>query len=332
MMKKPTFFIWFLCAFILSSAQADRSRFWTIENLPTEEPWYYDAIQLERAWQVVDRTPDVKIGIIDVDFEVTNPDLTFDLENSIDYSGYNFTKLGPHSEFAQHGTLVSAIIGANGLNNYATSGISKQAHMLAFNMLSPDGKQLNIETVIRNAVDAGVKVINGSFGYHHPEPEILEQLRRGLVYAREKDVLLVFSAGNYGPRRNNDLEPFYPANFSTEFDNVISVGASNPQDGIFYASSFGRDTVDLLAPGNEILVPVGRGRFRKTDGTSEAAPIVAGVAALMRQIAPSLKAHEIKSIIMRTVDVRVALAHKCRSSGRLNAFRAVTAAKWAGQR
>lgn len=325
-MKTVLIFVLYSIFLFIGTAQADRSRFWTIDNLPTEKPWYYDAIRLERAWMIVDRTPDVKIGIIDIDFEVTNPDLNFDLENSKDYSGHNFTVIGPHAEFAQHGTLVSAIIGANGLNNYATSGISKQAHMLAFNMLSPDGEQLNIETVIRDAVDAGVKVINGSFSYNNPTPEIMAQLRRGITYAREKDVLLVFSAGNYGPRRNNDIEPNYPANFTTEFDNVISVGASNPQDGIFYASSFGRNTVDLLAPGNEILVPVGRGRFRKTDGTSEAAPIVTGVAALMRQIAPQLKAHEIKNILMRTVDVRIALANKCKSSGRLNAHRAVLAA------
>ncbi|MCC2680380.1 MAG: hypothetical protein K0R29_2956 [Pseudobdellovibrio sp.] len=290
------------------------------------QAWYLSAIQAPQAWDLLPAdTSDVKIAVIDMDFDLSYQDLrdVFDIKLSKDFSGSEFRKFTPDGESSQHGTLVSGLIAADGLNDYGSTGIVRKGSLIAINIAPVGPLKINIADAIRHAVDSGAKVINGSFGYR-PSADEIKNLKSAVEYARQKDVVMLFSAGNY----HDDLDkiPFYPASLTTEFDNVISVGASSRADGLSVISSFGKKNVDLLAPGEAIIVSHLPGQFKMSVGTSEASPITAGVVALMRKANPKLKAGDIKRLLLKNVDKLPALKGLCVSEGRLNAFKAVKAA------
>jgi subtilisin family serine protease len=290
----------------------------------TKLAWYAEKIDLFRAWKIVDGAPDVLVAVHDLDFDVTHADLvdSFDLKIGRDFSGANFKNYSPDAKSAQHGTLVSAIIGASGTNKLGTSGILKRSHIIPLNWGG-----INTEE-IRYAVDHGARVINCSWSYFSVDAKTDKAIREAIQYAADKGVLMVFAAGNF-PDQSDAMYPASP--LTTEFDNVISVGASDEQDRKAM-SNFGKKTVDLFAPGKNIIVPINHTKYDLSEGTSEAAPIVSGIAALMFQLNPKLHAREVKSILMKTVDKVPALKTLCRSAGRVNAGRAVELTKKLSQR
>lgn len=289
------------------------------------QAWYLDKIQIQQAWDVVPEAPDIKVAVIDMDFDLNAEDLrqVFDIQKSKDFSGSEFRSFTMDGAFSQHGTLVSGLIAADGLNAYGSTGIVRKGSLLAINIAPVGPLRINIAEAIRYAVDNGAKVINGSFGYR-PSADEIQNLKNAVEYARQKDVVMLFSAGNY--HDNLDTVPFYPASLTTEFDNVISVGASSVADKISAISSYGKKSVDLVAPGEDIIVSHLSGQFKLSIGTSEASPITAGVVALMRKANPKLKAKDIKRLLLANVDKQAALSGLCVSEGRLNAYKAVKAA------
>ncbi len=288
----------------------------------TKLAWYPEKIELYHAWKIVDSAPDVIVAVVDMDFDLDHPELVdaYDLKLARDFSGNSFKKHSPDASYAQHGTLVSAIIGANGINKIGVSGILRRSHIIPLNWMSGSDSV----SAIRFAVDHGARVINNSWGILSTDPKEQKELRDAVQYAADHDVLMVFSAGNY--RQNSDVSGLFPATLTTEFDNLISVGGSDEHDRLAQ-SNYGKKTVDLFAPGKNIIVPMNRTKYDFSEGTSEAAPIVSGIAALMFQVNPKLHAHEVKSILMKTVDKVPSLNGLCRSGGRVNAFKAVQAAQ-----
>jgi subtilisin family serine protease len=166
----------------------------------------------------------------------------------------------------------------------------------------PDGdeRDKDIANAIRFAVDHGARVINMSFGKgYSPEKGAVDEAVR---YADAHNVLMVHAAGNDG----KDLSS-YP-NFPTpayadsgHARNWIEVGASSWQGGDTLAASFsnyGRDQVDVFAPGVDILSTVPGDRYEKDSGTSMAAPVVTGLAALLLSYYPDLSAADLKRVIL----------------------------------
>lgn len=296
------------------------------------QAWYLSKIQVTQAWDLVPSDiSEIKVAVLDMDFDLNNEDLrnVFDQSLAKDFSGSEFRKFTADGESSQHGTLVSGLIAADGFNSYGSSGIVRKGSLIAVNIAPVGPLKVNIGQAIRYAVDSGARVINGSFGYR-PSADEIKNLKSAVEYARQKDVLLIFSAGNY--HDNLDFLPFYPASLTTEFDNVISVGASTPDDGLSRISSYGKKNVDLVAPGEDIIVSHLPGQFKLSMGTSEASPITAGVATLMRKANPQLKAGEIKRLLLKNVDKLPQLKGLCVSEGRLNAYKAVKAALAANQK
>ena len=137
--------------------------------------------------------------------------------------------------------------------------------------------------------------------------------------------MVVCAAGNidqYNTEPNNDLVPQYPASYPSA--NIISVAASNQYDQLAPFSHYGPISVDLAAPGTDIFSTYFNGNYVNISGTSMATPHVSGVAALVKSVNQSLTAVEIKQIIISTVDVKSSLS-LVKTSGRLNAYRALTA-------
>lgn len=134
------------------------------------------------------------------------------------------------------------------------------------------------------------------------------------------DGLVVCSAGNHN--NDNDGNPNYPS--SLDLDNIISVGASTSNDTKASFSNYGDRSVDIFAPGHAILSTDKTGGYSEDNGTSYAAPYVAGVAALMLAECPGLTTAQIKEKILENADSISALASYCVCGGRLNAYKAVS--------
>ncbi|HLT87726.1 MAG TPA: S8 family peptidase [Sphingobacterium sp.] len=210
---------------------------------------------------------------------------------------------------ADHGTHVAGIIGAKRHNGIGIDGVADNVQIMGVRVV-PDGdeRDKDIANGIRYAVDNGAKVINMSFGkgYVFNKKTVDEAVK----YAEEKDVLLVHAAGN--DAKDIDIVKNYPMKYYTdsldavlgEASNWITVGAtSSGLDGDLLAefSNFGYRSVDVFAPGVKINSTMPESEYKEQNGTSMAAPVVSGLAAVIRSYYPEFTAKEVKDIILKSV-------------------------------
>lgn len=204
--------------------------------------------------------------------------------------------MGPDAE---HGTHVAGIIGA--LPNDSMAGIAQSVRLMMVRTV-PDGdeRDKDVANAIRYAVDNGAQIINMSFGKSHsPRKDAVDAAVR---YAQDKGVLLVHAAGNDGEdlaKNQNFPTPIYSG--GGRAPNWISVGASSWKGLDSLAapfSNYGRNEVDVFAPGVDILSTVPGGKYERNSGTSMAAPVVSGLAALLMSYYPTLTAADVKRIIV----------------------------------
>lgn len=210
---------------------------------------------------------------------------------------------------ADHGTHVAGIIGAKRHNGIGIDGIADNVKIMGVRIV-PDGdeRDKDVANGIRYAVDNGAKVINMSFGkgYVYNKKTVDEAIK----YAEQKDVLLVHAAGN--DAKDNDLIKNYPMKYYTdsldavtgEASNWITVGAtSSGLDGELLAefSNYGYRSVDVFAPGVKINSTMPESAYKEQNGTSMAAPVVSGLATILRSYYPELTAKEVKDIILKSV-------------------------------
>lgn len=266
-----------------------------------------------------------------------------DYENSREQYYGNPDVIGPDAE---HGTHVAGIIAAKRHNNIGINGISDQALIMSLRVV-PDGdeRDKDIANSIRYAVDNGAKVINMSFGKGYAkDKQIVDEAVR---YAMEHDVLLIHAAGNDG--QDIDQNPNFPNKYYVDSlginqgtaDAWITVGAiawENNADLVATFSNYGQKTVDVFAPGVKIHSTVPGSEYKDMDGTSMAAPVVSGLAALIRSYFPEFSATEVKDIIMQSAipikqrvkiknelgrTVRIRLDQISVSGGVVNAYQAI---------
>ena len=226
-----------------------------------------------------------------------------DDESNINDKFYGNSDIMANTPF--HGTHCAGIIGAARNNGLGMDGVADNVAMLTVRAV-PDGDEhdKDIALGIRYAVDNGAKVISMSFGKDFsPEKEWVDDAFR---YAQSRDVLLVHAAGN--DAKNIDTTFNFPnMNFlrGGQAYNLITVGASgNRLNGGLVAafSNYGPKQVDVFAPGVGIYSTIpGGNKYGKASGTSMACPVVAGVAALIREYYPELSAQQVKFIIESTV-------------------------------
>lgn len=232
--------------------------------------------------------------------------------------------------YEQHGTRVASIIGGIGNNALGTAGIAWKVKIMPLRVAEDRDtcSAVDLRSVvdgIRFAVDHGAKIINGSWtGFPDVAP-----LRDALQYASDHDVLFVTAAGNDGLDRQ--LQNAYPANYA--FPNMIVVASVTSAGALSSFSGFGPNIVDIAAPGERIegAVPSAyrtllSSEYSYDNGTSFSAPIVTGLAALLRSYKSSLTAPEIKSLIVGTAETKASLQGKVRAGGVVNAMAALTAA------
>ena len=226
-----------------------------------------------------------------------NPD---DINDKI-YGNNNV--IGPTAEGALHGTHVAGIIAAVRHNNIGIDGVADHVRIRPVRTV-PDGDEYDkdVALALRYAIDNGAKVINTSFGKEFSPHK--EWVYDALKYAAEKDVLIVNAAGN--DTKNVDVQLTFPddnINGKEFTDTMITIGALNyeyNENLVASFSNYGKNNVDLFSPGVQIYATVPENKYKFLDGTSMAAPEVAGVAALIRAYFPKLKAREVKQILMES--------------------------------
>ncbi len=224
------------------------------------------------------------------------------LEKGYGNNNISNIKVG-HRPIQDHATKVSGIIAANRTNSIGIKGIAENVKIMPLNIsASGDEHDKDIAMAIRYAVDNGAKVINMSFG---KEFSLHKQwVFEAFQYAEEHDVLLVHVAGNNS--FNVDENPYYPSDIAYDGSkevcgNFINVGSiSSKLDSSFVSSfsNYGKQNVDLFAPGEEIYTTTYPNTYGTDSGTSLAGPMVSGTAALIWSYYPKLTAQEVKQIIL----------------------------------
>lgn len=205
---------------------------------------------------------------------------------------------------AQHGTHVAGIIAAVRGNAQGIDGIAEPVKIMVIRAVpNGDERDKDVANAIYYAVDNGANIINMSFGKaYSPQKEAVDAAVR---YAREKGVLLVHAAGNEA--KNIDEENNFPTKrflgSGKSAANWLEVGASSWGGATNFVgdfSNYGRKTVDVFAPGVDIFSTTPDNEYESLSGTSMAAPVTTGVAALIMAYYPDLSAEEVKKIITRS--------------------------------
>lgn len=203
-----------------------------------------------------------------------------------------------------HGTHVGGIVGAIRGNNLGGDGVAENVLLMSVRAV-PDGDEQDkdVALAIRYAVDNGASVINMSFGkaFSIHQKAVYEALK----YADDHGVLCIHAAGN--DAKNLEVETNYPTNkYSFQdapFKHYLTIGASTRNAKGKLAASFsnyGQTTVDVFAPGFEIYNTVPGNKYKKLQGTSMAAPMVTGAAAMLKSYFPELSMLQIKDILLST--------------------------------
>lgn len=265
-----------------------------------------------------------------------------DNENDINDRFYGNNNVMVSLDAAEHGTHVSGIIGAVRKNGKGMDGIADNVKIMMVRAV-PDGDEhdKDVALAIRYAVDNGAKVVNMSFGKSFSPGK--KWVDEAVKYAESKGVLLVHAAGN--DHKNIDSSDNFPnAVFLNENNkkasNWITVGASSPGNGkseglTAYFSNYGKDQVDVFAPGSNIYATFPGGNvYRSLDGTSMASPVVAGTAAFLFSYFPYLTPQQVKYCIEKSAqapkgkvrkpgtDELVDLSEISKTGGIINTFEA----------
>jgi subtilisin family serine protease len=321
-------------------------------------------IDATNAWDIEQGySRDIVVAVIDTGIDYTHPDLADNIWKNLgewgggkennhidddgngyvdDWRGWDFSYTPGDNDpmddddawwlpendpnrYRYHGTHVAGIIGAKGHNNQGIAGVCWNVKLMALKWLNiyDQGDTANAIRAIDYATYNGAHLSNNSW-------IILDSksAEAAVDRARASGNLFIAAAGN--DNRNNDTTSVYPASY--DLDNVIAVLATDHNDNKSPFSNFGWYSVDVGAPGGtdasqsnyNIYSTQKNNRYQYHSGTSMAAPVVAGLVALIKAYRPSLNWWQVKTIIMQSVDPKSSLSGKCSTGGRVNAYNALT--------
>ncbi|HYT94963.1 MAG TPA: S8 family peptidase, partial [Gemmataceae bacterium] len=253
------------------------------------ELWGLRTINAPEAWKTVREAPDVIVAVLDTGVDYNHEDLKPNMwinpkpdPVKKDVHGYDFVgKTGNPMDPHGHGTQCAGIIGAVGNNKKGVTGVAWKVQIMALKCLDREGHGANTDVIkaIAYAVEHKANIINASFTDTVFDQLVYDAIKR----AADQGILFIAAAGNDDNNNDNANERLYPCSYG--LPNVISVMAVNQKDvkATFPlgGSGFGKDSVHLAAPGIEIMTCHPNNLYKKTEGTSMAAPYVAGAAALV---------------------------------------------------
>jgi Subtilase family/Thrombospondin type 3 repeat len=260
------------------------------------------------------------VAVVDTGVDADHPDLAGRVSGGYDWVGGDTNPDDDDPGLGEgHGTHIGGTIAAVRDNGVGIAGIAPNATIRPLRVLNGNGVGFgaDVAAALNYAGDQNIRVVNASLGA--PDPLTLESD----AIAAHPGTLYVVAAGNGGA--NNDVWPTYPCNYALA--NVLCVGASDPQDRIASFSNYGHNSVDVFAPGVNILSTVpaefSATGYERNEGTSMATPHVAATAALLLERRPSMTVAELKAAIMETAAASPAFTNFSVSGGRANALAAL---------
>ncbi|MFK8137172.1 MAG: S8 family peptidase [Bdellovibrionales bacterium] len=303
-------------------------------------------IYTNKAWNISRGDRKIVVAIIDTGIDKMHPDLKNNLwknpgetgkdafgkdkaSNGIDddkngfiddVHGWNF--VGNDNKLTDnhgHGSHVAGIVGAEGGNNIGISGVSPEVSLMVLKYYDPkvrfNDNLGNTIKAIQYANKMGAHIINYSGGG-------LEFSRRefnAIKESRDKGILFVAAAGNEAS--NSDTSNYYPADYN--LDNIISVTAVNPNAKVLASSNYGKGSVHIAAPGENIYSTLPGNKYGHMTGTSQATAFVTGVAVLVQANNADFDYLQVTQQILRTADQMPGLKQKTKTSGKLNSYAAL---------
>jgi subtilisin family serine protease len=243
---------------------------------------------------------DVTVAVVDTGVDLAHRDLAPNLwtnpgevpGNGVDDDGDGFVDDVHGADFANrdgdptddngHGTHVAGIVAARGNNGVGVAGLAWRARIMAVKVLGADasGDMATVAEGVRYAVAHGARVINLSLTGPSPGPA----LAAAVAEAAAANVLVVAAAGN--THADDDAVATYPA--ALDAANLVAVTSSDQRGRLAPSASFGRSSIDLAAPGEEILSTARGGGYELRSGSSMAAAQVSGAAVLLASARPNL--------------------------------------------
>ncbi|MBP5153525.1 MAG: S8 family serine peptidase [Lachnospiraceae bacterium] len=336
---------------------------WKVQmaSVPTD-PYYPDQaaafglIDLPQAWPVAaaETASSVKVAVMDSGIDYLHPDLAGRVDTSLSYDFSDPLNVRPDpypSDSFGHGTRVACVLGAVTNNSIGMAGACPNVELVSYKVLHEDenGQQrcwaTSFAAALAQCTSDEIPIANLSWGFdiaseNKTETQLLWE------FLVNDGVLTVHAAGNgilnneagtdldsiedyIGPGTafvdltSREYVPLYPSLLPGPVDNLISVGACTLTDEPADFSNYGASSVDLFAPGEDIVTSAGNGYSADSYGTSFAAPFVTAAAAMLKAMNPALTSAQIKQILLSTADTDAAYSGKCTSGGRLNVLNAV---------
>ena len=293
-------------------------------------------IRATAAWDLFTGAPGVRVGVIDTGIDYTHPDLAANMwvnpgeipGNEVDddgngyvddVHGYDFYNGdGDPMDDNGHGTHCAGTIAAVGNNGLGVAGVTWNCTLVAIKTLGAGGSgpTSNAVAALQYAVANDIALTSDSWGGGAYSQSLLDAIEA----AGAAGQIFVAAAGNTGT--DTDASPHYPSSYPSA--HVLAVLSTNHNDVKANSSNYGGTTVDLGAPGVNILSCQPGGGYQTLSGTSMAAPHVSGACALLWGRFPGMTNLQVKERILGTIDVLASLDGKCVTGGRLNVLRALS--------
>lgn len=312
-------------------------------------------IKMAEGWDVTIGSGDITVAVLDTGIDYGHNDLVWNIWRDLgetsctdaidndgngyvdDCIGWNFVDNNSDSmDDNGHGTHVAGVIGAKGNNSTGIAGVMWLTNMMALKVCDANGScdvgaeiaAIDYAINMKNNHGVNVRAMNASFGGGDFSASEYQALAR----ANTAGILFVASAGNGGDdgvADNNDVAPHYPSSY--DLPNIIAVAATDQDDRKVSFSNFGPTSVDVAAPGTYIFSTVpnwwtmyyGYGHLEMFAGTSMSAPHVTGLAGLLSAYYGHFTHGQIKTMVLRYVDVLPTLNGWILTGGRINADRAL---------
>jgi subtilisin family serine protease len=333
--------------YVLNSSSNDTyfSNLWGLNNVGQNGGTADADIDAPEAWSITRGSTDVLVAIIDTGIDYNHSDLAANMwtnpgetgtdsngndkaTNGVDddsngyvddVRGWDFVNNDNDSmDDHSHGTHCAGTIGAVGDNNVGVIGVAPEVRMVGLKFLSAGGSGYLSDAVkaILYSNKIGVDISSNSWG----GGGYSQSLKDAIDASADRNILFVAAAGNSG--RNTDSSPAYPASYSSA--NIVSVAATDRNDGIASFSNYGVNSVDMGAPGVSILSTTPGNNYSYYSGTSMACPHVSGAAVLLKANNNGMTVADMKNALMYKSDAISSLNGRSASGSRLNIFKALS--------
>jgi thermitase len=277
------------------------------------------SINLKASWERFEKRREVVVAVVDTGIQHDHPFLKDNIfvrqgkhaanNYGVDFSGAKPTAT-PHDQHG-HGTHVAGIV----------KSVFPEVKLLTLKYYNPSASgQQNLDSTIKAleyAVKAGVDIINYSGGGPEPSTEELRVLKE----AEKKGIIVVAAAGNERSNIDDKRNAYYPASYG--LSNIITVAAHDQQMQLITASNWGKNSVDIAAPGFNINSAFPGGKAGLLTGTSQATAFVTGVAALIMSQHPGFTFDQVRNVILSSSVKVKNFEGKVLGAGKLDAARAL---------